>query len=216
MSLAPSTKQPRRTPKGMRRARQILEIAEKLFQRQGYAQTTMDDIARATGLLKGSLYYYVASKEDLLYEIVDDVHEVARRQLDAALALEGVSAVDRLLHFVEAQVRYNAEHVTRVGVYHHEWHRLEGERHREVKERRRSYNAALTELVAEADAHGQLTVSGDIRAVTMTVLAVICWPYTWYREDLLPADELVSVCTEFVRGALRVVPHDGRPTAGRE
>lgn len=193
-----------RTVKGTRRAQQIVDIAETLFHRKGYAQTTMEDIAKETGLLKGSLYYYVKSKEDLLYMVVSDVHEVARQQLDSARARTDLAAGERLLLFVDAQVRYNAAHVTRVAVYHHEWHRLEGDRRAEVRSRRKEYEAALSDLITEAAKNGQLTLQGELRSVMMTVLAVICWPYTWYRLEALSADELAFTCVEFVRNALRV------------
>jgi len=193
------------TVKGAKRAQQILDIAETLFHRQGYAQTSMEDIATASGLLKGSLYHYVSSKEDLLYMVVNDVHEVSRRQLDDARAREDLSVGERLLYFVDSQVRYNAAHVTRVAVYHHEWHRLEGARHLEVKERRKEYDRNLIDLIEEAAASGEITLKGDSRAVMMSVLAVICWPYTWYRQDALSPDALADVCVDFVRHALRVV-----------
>src|SRR5690554_5047669 len=107
-TAAKSARTSPRRAKGLERAEPIMYIAEKLFHKQGYAQTSMDDIARAAGLLKGSLYYYMDSKEDLLFRIVEDVHEVSRAQLDAARHQEGVPALARLLHFVEEQVTYLA------------------------------------------------------------------------------------------------------------
>jgi AcrR family transcriptional regulator len=192
----------KRTTKGELRAQQILEVAETMFHTQGYAQTSMEDIAKSTGLLKGSLYYYVNSKEDLLYKVVDDVHEVARAQLDAARARTDLRPLDRLLYFVESQVDYNAHHVTRVAVYHHEWHRLEGERRAEVREKRRDYDHALMDLIDQAKDAGEVTAVSNTRLAAMSVLAVICWPYTWYREGTIAPKELATFCTEFVKNAL--------------
>ncbi|MGM7678560.1 TetR/AcrR family transcriptional regulator [Microbacterium sp. A94] len=191
-----------RTAKGIERAQQIMEIAENLFHRQGYAQTSMDDIARATGLLKGSLYYYMKSKEDLLYRIVEDVHEVSRAQLDEARQQENVPALERLLHFVEAQVTYLALNVTRVAVYHHEWHRLEGDRLKSVREARHAYDDALIALLEELKAEGSLAADSNTRLVANMVLATICWPYTWYRSGTVSAAELSKTCTNFVRAGL--------------
>lgn len=191
-----------RTAKGIERAQQIMEIAENLFHRQGYAQTSMDDIARATGLLKGSLYYYMKSKEDLLYRIVEDVHEVSRAQLDEARHQEGVPALQRLLHFVEAQVTYLALNVTRVAVYHHEWHRLEGDRLKSVRDARHAYDDALIALLEELKAEGSLAEGANTRLVANMVLAIICWPYTWYRSGTISPAELSKTCTDFVRAGL--------------
>jgi len=179
-----------------------MEIAEDLFHRQGYAQTSMDDIARATGLLKGSLYYYMKSKEDLLYRIVEDVHEVSRAQLDEARQQEGTPALQRLLNFVEAQVTYLALNVTRVAVYHHEWHRLEGDRLKSVRAARHAYDDALIALLEELKGEGSLAEDANTRLVANMVLAIICWPYTWYRSGTASPAELSKICTDFVRAGL--------------
>src|SRR6478736_5554409 len=46
----------------------IVGAATKLFSEKGYAQTTMSDIARASGLQQSSLYYWFRNKEQLLQE----------------------------------------------------------------------------------------------------------------------------------------------------
>ncbi|MBJ7338885.1 TetR/AcrR family transcriptional regulator [Mycolicibacterium sp.] len=56
-------KPPRRSPRA-----EIIDAATKLFSDNGYAQTTMSDIARAAGLQQSSLYYWFRNKEQLLQE----------------------------------------------------------------------------------------------------------------------------------------------------
>ncbi len=48
------------------RRQQILESAIRCISRQGYHQTTMDDIASEAGLSKGALYWYFKSKDEIL------------------------------------------------------------------------------------------------------------------------------------------------------
>ena len=50
---------------------QILKAAQQIFARYGYFKSTMDDIAQAMGMKKGSLYYYYKSKEDILKDVVN-------------------------------------------------------------------------------------------------------------------------------------------------
>jgi len=201
-ALAGDSEAPARSRRANARAQQIMDVAEKLFHEQGYAATSMDDIARETGLLKGSLYYYISSKEDLLYWIVQDVHEVSHAQLEEVRQRRDLSAFERILYFVEQQVIYNAHNVTRVAVYHHEWHRLEGDRLEEVRKRRAEYNASLRALIDEAKRAGELPSDLDSRLAVSSVLAVICWPYTWYRGGTLAPARLAKFCANFVRGGL--------------
>src|SRR5947207_409360 len=66
---------PSRPPR--RRQQEILEAAARVFHEKGYESTSIQDIADEVGILKGSLYYYIRSKEDLLYEIIRDIHDDA-------------------------------------------------------------------------------------------------------------------------------------------
>ena len=61
---------PSRSP----REQQILDAAAVVFYEKGYAAASIQDVADAVGILKGSLYYYIDSKEDLLFEILRDAH----------------------------------------------------------------------------------------------------------------------------------------------
>lgn len=57
-----------------RRRRQIVDAAATLFIAQGFHKTTTRQIARAAGFSIGSLYEYVASKEDVLYLVCESIH----------------------------------------------------------------------------------------------------------------------------------------------
>lgn len=55
----------------------ILKKASKLFIKKGYSQTTMRDIAKATGINLGNLYSYISSKEDILCLAFGTYHDPA-------------------------------------------------------------------------------------------------------------------------------------------
>ena len=68
----PATEQSRAgTPRRELVENEIYEHATRLFAERGFAGTSLQDIASAVGLLKGSIYYYIKTKEDLLYELVN-------------------------------------------------------------------------------------------------------------------------------------------------
>jgi TetR/AcrR family transcriptional regulator, cholesterol catabolism regulator len=76
--------------------RHIVQAAVKLFVEKGFHTSTTREIAQAAGISIGSLYEYVASKEDVLYLVCDSIHqemeqrlkESLEEQADAAVALE--------------------------------------------------------------------------------------------------------------------------------
>jgi len=59
----------------------ILEAAGTLFQKFGYSKTSMDEIAQAAFVGKGTLYYYFSCKEELFVAVLSEFVEVFIRQL---------------------------------------------------------------------------------------------------------------------------------------
>ena len=162
----------------MRRNRdaEILDAAIDLFQRKGYAATTIQDIAAAVGILKVSVYHYVASKEDLLFRICERSHEEAAGIIDAADRAGG-SRLDRLRRFVELYVRYYLDNIERVQVYQRERRFLQGERWEAVVDQRRIYERYVEELVGRDAA---FFIFGAINGIP-----------EWYsRDGRLTADEI--------------------------
>src|SRR5207248_7652797 len=64
--VAASGKEPPRE-----RSEEVYSAALRLFTEKGYHATSMQDIAAAVGLYKGSLYHYIGAKEDLLVQVFE-------------------------------------------------------------------------------------------------------------------------------------------------
>jgi TetR/AcrR family transcriptional regulator, cholesterol catabolism regulator len=78
--------------------RRILLAAARLFRDQGYKATTLRDIAKASRLATGSMYYHFSSKEELLNQVLDDgiaAFDLMVREAVGAAA-PGASELDRL------------------------------------------------------------------------------------------------------------------------
>jgi AcrR family transcriptional regulator len=86
------------------RRQEILNAAARLFAERGYAGVLMEDIADELGMLKGSLYYWVDSKEELLKECLSRpavTRHVARAEEIRTLP---ISAAERLRLLIRTQV----------------------------------------------------------------------------------------------------------------
>ena len=53
-----------------KRQTQIIKKATKLFMKKGYAQTSMREISKATGIDIRNLYYFIKSKEEILFLVI--------------------------------------------------------------------------------------------------------------------------------------------------
>ena len=65
------------------RRRQIMEIAAQIFARKGYRGTSMRDIGEAAGVLGGSLYHHIKSKDALFVELHHAALDAAEEQIAA-------------------------------------------------------------------------------------------------------------------------------------
>lgn len=81
--------------KGDVRERQILDAAEKLLATRGYADMTVGDIAEEAGLTRGALYFYFASKQDVLTALV--ARTVQALQEKSGAALTDTAPVDEVI-----------------------------------------------------------------------------------------------------------------------
>jgi AcrR family transcriptional regulator len=79
------------------RKQQIYRSAITCFNRNGYFQTTMDDIVAESGLSKGTLYWYFDSKKELFLALLGDFLEPVGREWDAIVADKTMSAKEKLL-----------------------------------------------------------------------------------------------------------------------
>jgi TetR/AcrR family transcriptional regulator, cholesterol catabolism regulator len=61
----------KKTNKSIEKFNKIVNAAAKIFREKGYKEATLEDIANEVGMLKGSLYYYIEKKDDLLYAVVE-------------------------------------------------------------------------------------------------------------------------------------------------
>ena len=204
----------RRSPK--RREREIVAIAAEIFRKNGYADTSVQDVADAVGILKGSLYYYIDSKEDLLYRVLLEVHEDARGILGEIEAMTDVSPLEKIRAYVRNHVEYNVRNMDKVAVYYHDFGLLSTDRRAEIREQRRAYEDFLEKLIKEAQRAGEVDPGADPRVLAYCMFGTMNWTYTWYRPGgRVSIPRLADMVAGFVGSALLAPPPNGAPAPKR-
>lgn len=190
------------------RRQAIDAVAGELFHAQGYAATSVRDIARALDMQGASLYAHVTSKEDLLWSIVDRAATAFEVAADAALAEStGGDAVDRLAAFVEAHVEVVTADPERASVFVTEWRHLSEPHRDEIAQRRDAYEGRLRALIVDGIALGVFRSTDPVLAAAF-LLAALNGIAAWYRPDgRLGADRIAD---HFVDLALRSMTEDHR------
>jgi TetR/AcrR family transcriptional regulator, cholesterol catabolism regulator len=188
------------------RRRQIEAVASSLFREQGYAGTSVRDIARGLAIQGASLYAHVASKEDVLWAIVRraaDQFEAAADEAERATL--GAAAAGRLEALVRAHVGVLTDDVGQASVFVREWRSLSAERRARMGARRDAYESRWRALIAAASRTGAFAPADPPLAATY-LLTALNGIVTWYRPDgpLSPR----AIAAEYVALSLRALGAD--------
>jgi AcrR family transcriptional regulator len=164
------------------REAELIPAALKIFAEKGYAASSIQDVADAVGVLKGSLYHYIDSKEDLLFQIFEDAH-VDAEELMREVDLLDVDAIERLRIYLERSVRTTMSHLELTTLYFRDWRYLTGDRRDKLVERRRGYDQYLRKLITACYEQAGIVSPIDTRYVSSFVIGGTNWVADWYRRD---------------------------------
>jgi AcrR family transcriptional regulator len=91
-----------------RRRDEITRVACAVFAQKGFQNSTMRDVADATGILAGSLYHHYKSKDDLLVEVLKRFYADSVADIERIIA-ETEEPLDTIVKLIELAVHYTVE-----------------------------------------------------------------------------------------------------------
>jgi TetR/AcrR family transcriptional regulator, cholesterol catabolism regulator len=182
-----------------RREQEVLDAATKVFHSRGYADASVQDIADELGILKGSLYHYIDSKEDLLFRLLADTHDEVQAILDEVVAVEDLAPLDRLRLYITRQVEYTTRNLARMAIYYHDFDQLSEARHKELTKKRHAHEQFVSGLIAEAQKAGDVAADVDPALTTNYLFGSMIWVYRWYKPGgKVRPQRLAETCADFV------------------
>ncbi len=159
---------------------QIHDAAITVFSHKGYAAASLQDIADTVGILKGSLYYYITSKENLLFEILDQAHIEAMGLMDEVDALE-LAPNARLKEFVRRITIFYIANKGRSALYFSEWRHLTGEQLDTVVKQRKQLERRVEAILHEAQERGMTKETLELKVATFYLLTAVSGVVNWFR-----------------------------------
>jgi TetR/AcrR family transcriptional regulator, cholesterol catabolism regulator len=171
--------------------RELIDVAARSFMESGYVAASLTGVAERFGILKGSLYHYIETKDDLLFAIVYDAHEQAEirnvRWRDESDPLKAIEI------FITDHVQIALDNITYTIVYTREFRRLSPERLRTIGTKRSAYERNLRSLIAAAKKAGEVRSDIDPKLATQAIFGLMNWVYVWYGSDKrFEAEEVVE------------------------
>lgn len=152
--------------------RKLLDEAYRLFSTQGYAKTSVEEIARAVGIAKGSFYHFFASKEHLVWELNKLGDEEARAKVESLLARLDEDPEEAIKDALRAVFAYYADPIYNKLQSTGDFHRLvRAFSDEQFKEHRDAVIRPLLPLLARAQ-QKRLIIKGDSYLIACSFLCI--------------------------------------------
>jgi len=173
---------PGRSPVNEQRYGEIVEAAGRLFAEKGFDGTSLQDISVAVGVLKGSLYHYITSKEDLLAEVVRVGQQGITENLELCNHFKG-EPLEQLVAFAYGHVVLNAtpDRLIRGVVYLRDGDKLSQEKRDELIKRRDEYDRYLRSILRSGQERGLVDPDVNPRTCSFAILGVVTSYIRWYH-----------------------------------
>lgn len=174
----------------------LLAAAARLFRQRGYAATTVREIGAEVGILSGSLFHHVRSKEEILFAVMERVIAAMLADLTAELA-RAERAEARLRALIAVELTYlHGPAADATAVLFHEWRALSPDRQAVLLDGRSAYFALWDRVLAEAG------TPLDPAVLRQFLHGALAWTSFWYRPaGALDLDGLTAQALALLQGA---------------
>lgn len=179
----------------------IQREAVRLFGEKGYPMTGMRDLSERVGILPGSLYAHISSKEDLLLRIV----ESGVRNYSEAIAPHATAAGaadERLRSAVHAHMTVLAATREQTRVTFQQWRYLGEENRAVVIQWRQEFEDLFSRILTDGIASGLFSPTPHPRIVVLGIIGALNMATDWYSPEgpLSPADIADALADSFLHG----------------
>jgi len=184
------------------RRRQIVDAAVKLFIKQGFHKTTTRQIATAAGISIGSMYEYIASKEDVLYLVCESIHaEVEKGVCEAMSRAGGRNALSEVIREYFMVCQRMSDFILLI---YQETQSLPAQWQRRVLDNELRITGLFVQVLARLVAAGDLGSIDDrtieLAAHNISVLGHMWTFRRWYLSRHFTIEDYIAQQTAFSRG----------------
>ncbi|NBW52142.1 MAG: TetR/AcrR family transcriptional regulator [Betaproteobacteria bacterium] len=175
------------------RRQEILRHATALFDRKGYAYTSLDDVAQAVGIKREALYYYFRSRTEILIAIVGPQTSGLIDGMQAVLS-QTLPAQEKLRLAIRNHLQRFDRHCLEMTIFLRDGV-MGGNEELHVAMRRvwKDYESMWTRLIDEGKAAGEISDLGDSKMIAFGILGMCNWLARWYNpRKSAPIDSIID------------------------
>jgi TetR/AcrR family transcriptional regulator, cholesterol catabolism regulator len=176
----------------------ILDAAAKVFKEKGYYHASMSDIAKKTGLLKGSLYHHISGKEELLRLIVVEGLEIYTNSV-RKIMMETEDQKEILKKAIIAFMDPFDINFDRIVVFLNERQNLPKSSIKEVNKRIANHENLWIEIIERGKKLEIFRKDIDSKLLSLAIFGVCQWTSRWFNpKGKYTAKELGEFYASFI------------------
>ena len=197
------------TSTGESTEKSIREAAVKAIAKHGFEAASLRDIAKEVGMRAPSLYNYISSKEQLLYELMKDPLSSMLTEY-RALVKSVEDPAEKLKVFVRVHLNFHLHSRLDVLIGNMELRSLSASHYRTIANLREEYARALQGLIEEGVKKGVFTAPQP-RVISLIMLGMLSGVCNWYQPGgPMSSEEMTELHTQL---AFRMLGADAAPAA---
>jgi AcrR family transcriptional regulator len=183
-----------------RRREEVISAAARVFARQGFHATSVQDLTEATDLTAGGLYHYIGSKDQLLVQICNDLMEPLLGEARAIVA-EDAPADEQLRRLVRAWLLHVEDYRHHMLVFQQERHVLErGAQWRQVRQQRKQFEKIVADVLERGEREGAYHLP-DRDLALRALLGMVNHTAQWFNpRGRLTAEQIADGYVEILTG----------------
>jgi AcrR family transcriptional regulator len=158
---------------------EILIQAANLFRKKGFSGTSMQDIARDVGILKGSIYYYFNSKNEIFREVLNKGISPVLKNAEFIMAKD-LSPAEKLRELLRSHIDYIMHDNYSLILYFQEKEKISVQEIKKYLESRNKYEKIFKDLLAQGIKQGVFP-KVDITLTVYAILGMCNWIVQWYN-----------------------------------
>lgn len=194
--------------KGQVTERALRKAGVRLIAKYGYESMNLRMLAQEVGIKVGSLYHHIASKQELLFTLLQSVVEDLISELDEAMI--GIEdPVEQLKVFVSCHINSHTRRQEELFMGSMELRSLTPEHLAIIVRLRRDYEERVTHIIRRGKLMGRFQVPNE-RIATFGLIAMLNGICVWFNPNgAVPVEGLVDIYFSMALGALGASPQLG-------
>lgn len=176
----------------------LVKVAASVFIERGYHGATLDEIARRLDILKGSIYYYIRNKSDLLNQVITESGSDLSHRV-VAVAKSDLPPDQKIREAIRIHLELFATRAPAFYVLLQDRLPIAPALRRRLQQQQGDYRAAWLEMIHEGIRTGMFVRDLDPKITFLAIIDMTTWAYRWYKKrGRLTAAQIAGLYADLV------------------